>query len=157
LALLFNTLRALGVRYVIGFGQLPLAETMRLPSIGRGGHAMKPPRVARLEVDDVKYGSYSPSSPNAAHSAADTVAALRVPEFHFSNQCSLCANRLVSRRRMRREHVSGGVKPDNSCGSDALLRPSRHRHLLRLWPFRATLSACGFSDIKLVQIRLTGP
>jgi len=144
-ALLLKTLRALGVRYVIGYGQLEPAETAHLPSIAlpRRPRDAAPGEWLAYELGDFNDGSYSPVRVTVARSAADTVAGLRAPEFDFSRQVVLSAPieaSLVPARDARMSIVRGGLQLSaQSDGTSLLLLPQQFSHCLRVHDERVRL------------------
>ena len=128
-ALLFQTLRALGVRHVIGYAQLPPAETAHLASIA----LPRRPRDAGAgewlvyELGDVNDGSYSPVRVTVARSAAETVDGLRAADFDFSKQVVLSAPieaSLVPARDARMSFVRGGLHISAQSDGTSLAAPA---------------------------------
>jgi hypothetical protein len=145
-ALLFKTLRALGVRYIAGYARLPSAEAAHLPSI------MLPrrPVVDRMggewvlyELPHVNVGDYSPTNAIIADKAGEILVRLRDPDFDYTSQAVLSAavgGPLVPAHNVRMSIVRGGLHVSaQSYGTSLLVLPQQFSHCLRAHDDRALL------------------
>jgi hypothetical protein len=144
--LLFKTLRALGVRYVVGYERFAAAEAAHLRSIAlprrpvvdgsRGDWLL-------YELPDVNVGNYSPTAVIIAPTAAEILVRLRAPDFNYSKQVVLSAAieaPLVPAQNVRMSVVQGGLHVSaQSDGTSLLLLPQQFSHCLRAHDDRVRL------------------
>jgi hypothetical protein len=135
--LLFKTLRAMGVRYVVGYERFAGAEAARLRSIALPRRPISggPGDWLVYELPDLNMGNYSPTSIMIAEVAAEILGRLRAPNFDYSSQVALSApieRSLLPARDVRMSIVQGGLHVSaQSEGTSLLLLPYQFSHCLR--------------------------
>jgi hypothetical protein len=87
-AVLFRTLRALGVRYIGGYEPLHIPDIKDFPSANfpRRQPGNPPGLWVIHEISDFNIGDYSPTEVTTVRSAAEIVAALGAANFDFTRQ-----------------------------------------------------------------------
>ncbi len=137
--LLFRTFRALGVRYLGGYQEIPHVpgiEGLPFVSFPRRQPDHPPALWVMYEFPDVNVGDYSPTEVITAQSAADTIEALAAPRsFDFSRQVVLSTelrDRLVPARDMKLSVIRGGLHlSGRSDGTSLVLLPQQFSNCLR--------------------------
>lgn len=149
---LFKTLRAFGVRFILSYGDLPPAEnqhfeTSRLPrrlNVGSPGDWLV------YELPDPNLGDYSPIEVIVRKSALDIVTALAGPSFAFRRQAVLAdpAPTLTSATGVRVSVIRGGLHlTASSEGTSLLVLPMQFSHCLR---------ASGKAELVRANLVMTG-
>jgi hypothetical protein len=157
--LLFKTLGAMGVRYVVGYERFAAAEAADLRSItlprrpldGQAGDWLV------YELPDVNVGNYSPASVMVAELSAEILARLRSSNFDYSTQVVLSAptkEALLPAQDVRMSIVRGGLHVSAlSNGTSLLLLPQQFSHCLRAHDDRVRLVR---SDLLLTGVIFSG-
>src|SRR5262249_16234255 len=110
---LFKTLPALGVRYIIHYVQYNAADERHLPSVTLPHRPVgDEPRVWFVyELPNSNVGNYSPTEVVTANSGAEIIAALEAPHFDFTKQVvvsTAIGESLVPAKDMRLSLIRGG-------------------------------------------------
>ena len=155
---LFKTLQALGVRYVIGHERLPAADdhhfsrTMlprRLGTIQVGGWEI-------YELPEPNLGNYSPTEPIRKEAAEETVAVISASSFDFRRQVVLpsATTPLVPARHMQLTVIRGGLHvTGRSDGTSLALLPLQFSHCLRARDLRVRLVR---ANLMMTAVMFTG-
>jgi hypothetical protein len=157
---LFQTFRALGVRYLAGYQHIPHVPSIEgLPfvSFPRRPPGHPPASWVVYEIPDVNIGNYSPTEVMTAQSAADTVDAFASPNFDFSRQAVLSAeirDRLVPARDVKLSVIRGGLHlSGRSDGTSLVVLPQQFSNCLRAHDERARLMR---ADLFLTGVIFSG-
>jgi hypothetical protein len=141
---LFKTLQALGVRYIVGHDPFPAAEERHFSS-------SKLPRRSTFgqsgdwqiyELPDPNLGNYSPTEIIQKEAAAEIVATLGTSTFDFRRQAVLgtATKPLVPARDMQLSLIRGGLHVSGrSAGTSLVLLPQQFSHCLRAHAAGVTL------------------
>jgi hypothetical protein len=135
---LFRTFRALGVRYVGGYEQIPHVpgiEDFPSTSFPRRQPGYPSAFWVIYEIPDVNVGDYSPTEVMTARSAAETISALAAPNFDFTRQAVLSTempDHLVPARDMKLSVIRGGLHVSGrSDGTSLAVLPLQYSNCLR--------------------------
>jgi hypothetical protein len=141
---LFKTLQALGVRYIVGHDPFPAADERHFSS-------SKLPRRSTLgergdwqiyELADPNLGNYSPTEIIQKEAAAEIVATLGTSTFDFRRQAVLgtATKPLVPARDVQLTLIRGGLHVSGrSDGTSLVLLPQQFSHCLRAHTAGVTL------------------
>jgi hypothetical protein len=144
-AVLFRTLRALGVRYIGGYEPLHIPDIKDFPSANfpRRQPGNPPGLWVIHEISDVNIGDYSPTEITTARSAAEIVAYLSNTNFDLVRQAVLSIevhDRLVPARDMKLSVIRGGLHVSGrSDGTSLVLLPRQFSNCLRAHDSRVRL------------------
>jgi hypothetical protein len=140
---LFRTFRALGVRYVGGYGPLHIPGIKDSASFPRRQPGNPPGLWVLHEISDVNIGDYSPTEISTARSAAEIVAYLSSANFDFVRQAALSIeihDRLVPARDMKLSVIRGGLHVSGSSdGTSLVVLPQQFSNCLRAHDSRVRL------------------
>jgi hypothetical protein len=134
---LFKTLQALGMRYIIFAGRVPAADQVHLPFVTMPRRPVGDPTGDWVvyELPNPNRGNYSPTEVVTAKSGSDIIAALEAPHFDFTKQAVLTTainEPLVPARDMRLSLIRGGLHVSGrSDGTSLVVLPQQFSHCLR--------------------------
>src|SRR5262245_28217786 len=134
---LFKTLRALGVRYIILYSRFLEADQRHFPVVTMPRHPVgdSPGDWFLYELPNPNLGNYSPTEVVATNSGAEIVAALAAPHFDFTKQVVLSMaidEPLVPAHDMRLSVIRGGLHVSGSSdGTSLVVLPQQFSHCLR--------------------------
>jgi hypothetical protein len=133
----FRTTEALGVRYVVDYVQFDEADQRDLPfvSLPRRPVGSAPKNWIIYELPNPNRGNYSPTEVVAAKSGAEIIAAIKAPQFDFTEQVVLSTaieEPLVPARHMRLSLIRGGLHVSGmSEGTSLVVLPQQFSNCLR--------------------------
>src|SRR5262245_11030235 len=142
---MFRTLRALGVRYFIGYDRFALSqwkdldylrsEQLRSMILPQRASSQPPGLWLILEFADVNVGNYSPIKVTTAESAAEILSRLGAENFDFTREVVLAtavAEQLVTARGMQMVIIRGGLHVSgHSDGTSLIVLPQQFSNCLR--------------------------
>ena len=135
--ILFKTLPALGVRYIILASRLQATDQDHLPfdTFPRRPVGGEPANWFVYELPNANVGNYSPTEVVTAKSGAEIIAALEAPQFDFTKQVVLSTaidEPLVPAKDMRLSLIRGGLHVSGSSdGTSLVVLPQQFSHCLR--------------------------
>jgi hypothetical protein len=144
-AVLFRTIRALGVRYIGGYEPLHIPGIKDFPSANfpRRQPGNPPGLWVIHEISDFNVGDYSPTEITTARSAAEIVAYLSNANFDFVRQAVLSTevhDQLVPARDMKLSVIRGGLHVSGrSDGTSLVVLPQQFSNCLRAHDSRVRL------------------
>ena len=144
-AVLFRTLRALGVRYIGGCEPLHIPDIKDFPSANfpRRQPGNPPGLWVIHEISDVNVGDYSPTEITTARSATEIVAYLSNADFDLVRQAVLSIevhDLLVPARDMKLSVIRGGLHVSGSSdGTSLVVLPQQFSNCLRAHDSRVRL------------------
>jgi hypothetical protein len=142
---LFKTLQALGMRYIIFYARSPEADGRHFPfvTMPRRPVGEPPGNWFVYELPNPNRGNYSPTEAVTAKSGSEIIAALEVPHFDFTKQVVLTTainEPLVPARDMRLSLIRGGLHVSGkSDGTSLVVLPQQFSHCLRARDTRVRL------------------
>jgi hypothetical protein len=142
---LFKTLPALGVRYIILHVRLAAADQRHFPFVTIPRHVVGGPPANWFiyELPNPNVGTYSPTEIVTAKSAAEIITALEAPHFDFTKQVVLLApidEPLVPAKDMRLSLIRGGLHVSGSSdGTSLVVLPQQFSNCLRARDSRVRL------------------
>ena len=142
---LFKTLPALGVRYIILHVRLAPADQRHFPFVTIPGRAIggEPAQWIVYEFPNPNVGTYSPTEIVTAKSGAEIIAALEAPHFDFTKQVVLSAaidEPLVPAKDIRLSLIRGGLHVSGSSDRTSLVvLPQQFSNCLRARDSRVRL------------------
>jgi hypothetical protein len=158
--MLFQTFRALGVRYLAGYEQIPHVpgiEGLQFMSFPRRPAGHPPASWVVYEIPDVNMGNYSPTEIMTAQSGADIIDAFASPNFDFSRQVVLSTevhDRLVPARDVKLSVIRGGLHlSGHSDGTSLVVLPQQFSNCLRAHDRHARLMR---ADLILTGVIFSG-
>jgi hypothetical protein len=143
--ILFKTLPALGVRYIILANQLQAADQRHLPFVTfpRRPVGSEPAEWIVYELPNPNHGKYSPTEVLTAKSGAEIIAALAAPQFDFSKQVVLSTaidEPLAPAHDMHLSVIRGGLHVSGSSdGTSLVVLPQQFSNCLRARDSRVRL------------------
>jgi hypothetical protein len=142
---LFKTLQALGMRYIIFYARFSPADERHFPFVTMPHRPVgEPPGDWFVyELPNPNRGNYSPTEVVTATSGSDIIAALEAPHFDFTKQVVLTTaidEALVPARDMRLSLIRGGLHVSGSSdGTSLVVLPQQFSHCLRARDTRVRL------------------
>jgi hypothetical protein len=142
---LFRTLQAIGVRYMVGHGRFPEADERHFTSstLPRRPTFSVHGSWQIYELPDPNLGNYSPTEAVKKETAQDIVVALNNPDFDFRHQVVLSAEistPLIPARAVQLRVIRGGLHvTGQSDGTSLILLPQQFSHCLQPHDVRAHL------------------
>jgi hypothetical protein len=143
--MLFNTLQALGVHYVIVYDRFQEAEKRHFPFVTfpRRPFGLEPTKWLVYKLPNPNLGNYSPTEVAIAKSGPEIIAAISAPEFDFTKQVvvSMAIDEpLVPANNMRLSLIRGGLHVSGSSnGTSLVVLPQQFSHCLRAHDTRVRL------------------
>ena len=135
--LLFKTMRAVGVHYVIVYDRFHEADRRNFPHLTfpRRPVGLQPKSWRVYELPNPNLGNYSPTEVAVAKSGAEVIAAITDPLFDFTKQVVVSAAvdvPLVPANNMRLSVIRGGLHVSGSSnGTSLVVLPQQFSHCLR--------------------------
>jgi hypothetical protein len=134
---LLRTLQSLGVRFIIAFDRLDVADQRHFPFVTFPRRPVGQPAGNWVvhELPNPNVGNYSPTDVVTAKSGAEIIAALDAPHFDFTKQVVLSTainEPLVPAHDMRLSLIRGGLHVSGSSdGTSLVVLPQQFSHCLR--------------------------
>ena len=142
---MFRTLQALGVRYIVYNNRHPEAEERHFPFVTfpRRPIDQFPADWVVYELPNPNIGNYSPTQVVTAKSSTEIIAALDAPHFDFTKQVVLSTaigERLVPAHDMHLSLIRNGLHVSGSSdGTSLVVLPQQFSHCLRARDSRVRL------------------
>jgi len=143
--LLFKTLRAVGVHYVIVYDRFGEADRRHFPfvTVPRRPVGLEPTNWLVYELPNPNLGNYSPTEVVIAKSGAEIIAAIRAPRFDFTKQVLVSTAieaPLVPANNMRLSLIRDGLHVSgSSSGTSLVVLPQQFSRCLRAHDARVRL------------------